>query len=437
MIDFVYNFVLMGKIKRQLLVLTTLLSILILLGVQIYWLHYSYRMEEALFNKSVRIAVNQSISDICKNEGICQSMQKSLSCDSSFRASRNSTPHVWQNLDRKIKEELSQYDIDLAYELAIFKGKDTLKINKLDEVVGASCYRLSLGNVLKMSDIEIGVLFPSRYNFFLHHMGLMFIGSVLLILLIGVSFVMVIRYYLNELRLSGNIKEMVNNLAHEFRTPISSISLAARMIQQSAEIVDNVKLRRYVDTIVEENKRLLRQSDHILQLAAIEQNNLDYRFEQLNVITVVEEAVRSISFLVEQKGGKITKNIGGEPLFIHGDHNELVHVMMNLLVNACKYSPETIDITLTVKQLPHAIQVQVVDKGIGIPLHERKKIFEKYYRIPSGNQHNTKGFGIGLYYVKEVLKAHHATIEVDSEPGKGSCFTITFPTDNKADGSKI
>ena len=410
---------------------TALVSILILLGLQVYWLLYSYKIEEALFNKSVRIALNQTIAALGKNESMCNSIQKSISCDSSFRASRNKTPSLWKNLDSQIRKELSRYDIDLAYELAIFKGKDTLKINKLDQLVGSSCYRQSLDSVLKMSHTEIGVVFPNRFNFFLHRMGMMFLGSVLLILMIGISFVWVVRYYLDEIHLSKNIKEMVNNLAHEFRTPISSISLAAKMIQQSEEVASNSKLKRYVNTILEENKRLQRQSDHILQLAAIEQNNLEYRFGEVDLIKIVDEAIQSVDFLVEQKGGKITRDYGTDPVFILGDHNELVHVLMNLLVNAYKYSHQKIEITVAIRRAENGILVDVIDKGIGIAPNEKKKIFEKYYRVSSGNQHNTKGFGIGLYYVKEVLKAHHAPIHVESEPGKGSRFSILFPKEGK------
>ena len=417
----------MSQIKRYVPVFTALLSILVLLGSQVYWLLYSYKIEEALFNKSVRIAMNQTIATLSKNEGLCQSMQKSISCDSSFRASRTNTPHVWKNLDSQIRDELSQYGIDLPYELAIFKGKDTLKINNLDQLVGSACYRLSLDKVLEIADTEIGVVFPSRYNFFLHRMGLMFLGSVLLILLIGLSFIMVIRFYLKEIRLSKNIKEMVNNLAHEFRTPISSISLAANMIHQSEVASANSKIRRYTDTIIEENKRLQRQSDHILQLAAIEQNNLEYHFQKTDLKVILDEAIRSVNFLVEEKGGKITRDYGDVPVFVYGDHVELVHVMMNLLVNAYKYSLHKIEITVSLKKSENGTLVEVIDKGIGIPHHEKKRIFEKYYRIPTGNQHNIKGFGIGLYYVKEVLNAHNATIRVESEPGIGSRFSIVFP----------
>jgi two-component system phosphate regulon sensor histidine kinase PhoR len=397
-----------------------------LLGLQVNWLLYSYRIEEALFSKSVRIALNQSIATLSKNEVVCQSMQRSISCDSSFRASRNNTP-IWQNLDSQIRDELAHYDIDLAYDLAIFKGKDTLKINNLDKMVGSSCYRLSLDSVLKMSDTEIGVVFPNRYNFFLHHMGMMFLGSVLLILLIGFSFILVIRYYMKEVRLSHSIKEMVNNLAHEFRTPISSISLAAKMINQSAEATINPKIKKYTDTILEENKRLQQQSDHILQLAAIEQDNLEYKFETLDLTLILEEAIRSVEFLIDQKNGKVIREYGNGTFLVQGDRNELLHVLINLLVNSCKYSPEQLEITVRLSMPGKGIRVDIIDKGIGIASGEKRRIFEKYYRIPSGYQHNTKGFGIGLYYVREVLRAHRASIVVESELGKGSCFTILFP----------
>jgi two-component system phosphate regulon sensor histidine kinase PhoR len=208
------------------------------------------------------------------------------------------------------------------------------------------------------------------------------------------------------------------------------------MITQLPEADLNQKLKRYADTIFEENKRLQRQSDHILQLAAIEQNNLEYRFEEVELDKVLAEAIRSVEILVEQKDGKISFEAESGPFQIFGDYNELVHVMMNLLSNACKYSPEKIDITVTIKNSDKATIVKIADKGMGIAPGEKKKIFEKYYRIPSGNQHNTKGFGIGLYYVKEVLKAHQATIIVESEPGKGSSFIILFPKKEGENGEK-
>lgn len=426
----------MSKLKSYLLVLTALLAILVLLGVQVYWLLYSYKIEEALFSKSVRVALNQSIATLSKNEGMCQSMQSCFSCDSSFKASQQKTPHVLQNLDRQIRNDLSRYDIDLAYELAIFKGKDTLKLNNLDQIAGSACYRLSLDKVLQSSDTEIGVIFPSRYNFFLHRMGLMFLGSVLLILMITFIFSLVISYYLKEVTLSKSIKEMVNNLAHEFRTPLSSISLAANMIRQAEEASSNAKIRKYTDTILEENRRLQRQSDHILQLAALEQNNLFFQFREIELTEIIEEALKSVWFLVEQRGGIISKSYGAKVYPIYGDHNELVHVFMNLLVNACKYSPKKLEINLSIQSSHKGTEVTIEDKGVGIAGSEKKKIFEKYYRISSGNQHNTNGFGIGLYYVKEILKAHHASISVESEPGKGSLFCVFFPNDLKKNGEK-
>ena len=228
---------------------------------------------------------------------------------------------------------------------------------------------------------------------------------------------------------------MVNNLAHEFRTPISSISLAARMIHQSAEVNSSPKLRKYTETIIEENKRLLRQSDRILQLAAIEENNLEYHFEEVDLKRILDEAIRSVDFFVEQKGGKITKEYDDIPVKIHGDHNELVHVMINLLVNAYKYSHQKIEITVVIQSKANGALVEIIDKGIGIAPKEKKKIFEKYYRISTGNKHNIKGFGIGLYYVKEVLLAHNAPIHVESEPGKGSRFSILFQKKEGKHGS--
>jgi two-component system phosphate regulon sensor histidine kinase PhoR len=131
--------------------------------------------------------------------------------------------------------------------------------------------------------------------------------------------------------------------------------------------------------------------------------------------------------MVEEKEGQVYREFEEGKFIVHGDHNELVHVFMNLLVNSCKYSPDKLEITIVLRKSAEGIVVEVADKGMGILPGEKKRIFEKYYRISSGNKHNTKGFGIGLYYVREVLKAHHATIGVESEIGKGSRFILHFP----------
>ncbi|MCE1197753.1 MAG: HAMP domain-containing histidine kinase [Marinilabiliales bacterium] len=416
----------MSGTKGRLIIASVTIIFLALIGLQVFWLQYSFTLEEALFNKSVKIALNQSVASFCKNESVCKSIEKAMSCDSSFHSEKKSPRVLWKELDKQLKNELANYDIDLAFELAVFKGKDTLLLSKANGFHDVSCYKTNLDRTLKLTDTEIGLIFPNRFHFFMHQMGWMFMGSVLMIVLLILGFFQITHYYLKELRLSRNIKEMVNNLAHEFKTPITSISLAAKMMQQEEIVASNPRLQQFARTIMEENKRLMNHSDQILQLAAIERNSLDYNFCHTDLTTVAQEAANTVEFLIRQAGGELIKDVPEKPILIFGDKNILIHAVTNLLVNALKYSEKEIRIAIALKETPGGADLSITDHGMGIPASEIKNIFDKYYRIPKGNQHNTKGFGIGLYYVREVLRVHGATIQVHSEVGKGSCFTISF-----------
>ncbi|MCK5731375.1 MAG: HAMP domain-containing histidine kinase, partial [Draconibacterium sp.] len=276
------------------------------------------------------------------------------------------------------------------------------------------------------SGYELVVLFPSRTKFFLEKTGLMFLSSVLLIFLLIVSISYLLRLYRRELRIAEHTKELLNNVSHEFKTPLSSIALASNMIRKR-RYSDDKKLENYADLIFKENKKLQHLVESLLHLAAIERNEFDYTKGKLNINEIIDDAISTVEMILFEKGGKIDVKFDASNSEIIADKLHFANVIVNLLSNAIKYSNESPKIKITTKIIEGRLLIEVEDNGIGIALKYQKYIFDKYYRVPTGDVHNIKGFGIGLAYVKKVVEAHDGNIELESELNKGTIMKIWLP----------
>jgi two-component system phosphate regulon sensor histidine kinase PhoR len=186
-------------------------------------------------------------------------------------------------------------------------------------------------------------------------------------------------------------------------------------------------ISQFATAIKEENKKLQKQVDRLLQLAAVENSGFDYNMVQVDIHQLINDAVQSMSFQLEQNGGEVIRVLQAERSMVFADSIHMTDVFVNLITNSIKYSNEKPVIRIETRNVDHMVEIMVSDNGIGILSREYMHIFEKYYRISTGYMHNTKGFGIGLYYVKTVIKAHHGKITVKSENRKGSTFLITLP----------
>jgi two-component system phosphate regulon sensor histidine kinase PhoR len=216
-------------------------------------------------------------------------------------------------------------------------------------------------------------------------------------------------------------------MTHEFKTPLATVSLAVEALQDP-ELSTHDKFRtRYLGIIKDENKRLVSQVEKVLQAAALDKNDFQLKVEHINLTELLESNLQQISLQVENRGGKINfvnKLRNGE---IEGDAFHLTHIINNLLDNATKYSKDNPAIRVEAWEEGDRVLVSIQDQGIGMNKDALKKIFDKFYRVPTGNVHDVKGFGLGLSYVKTMLEAHRGEIHVQSEPGKGSTFTINLP----------
>jgi len=218
-------------------------------------------------------------------------------------------------------------------------------------------------------------------------------------------------------------------MTHEFKTPIATINLAADSIVSPMIINQPTKVDRFAGIIKQENSRMLSQVEKVLQMALLDKKDFKLKLAEVNVHEVIVQAVEHANLQVEKKGGHVEVDLKAHHPTIMADHTHLANIVHNLLDNANKYSPDQPDIKVITDNMPKGIRIIIQDQGIGMTKDERKHIFDKFYRVHTGNLHDVKGFGLGLSYVKAMVGAHKGSIEVQSEPGEGSSFILDLPFD--------
>jgi two-component system phosphate regulon sensor histidine kinase PhoR len=234
-------------------------------------------------------------------------------------------------------------------------------------------------------------------------------------------------FIIRQKKISEMKSDFLNNMTHEFKTPIATISLAADTITNPKVIKDESSIKHFISMIKKENSRMNKKVETILQIASLDKKEIDFKFEDISLHSIIEKAVDTIDILVQQRNGKIRLALNASEPVINGDGEHLFNLVNNLLDNAIKYSPDTPEITVETKNGESGVIMAVEDKGIGMSKSVQSRIFERFYRQTTGNVHDVKGFGLGLNYAKAIVDAHRGTISVHSEPGKGSRFTVYLP----------
>lgn len=332
---------------------------------------------------------------------------------------------------RMLKNQLREKGIIEAFELAIqndegqLVGVGTITDPLLIKNQGVQS-KLFPNDILGKENF-LYVYFPEKGSHVFRQVWLPISSSIVFILVIIFCFVYAIKVIIRQKALSDIKNDFINNMTHEFKTPLATVSLAVEALQDP-ELSNHDKFRtRYLGIIKDENKRLVSQVEKVLQAAALDKNDFKLKLETIDLSELLLSTVEHISLQVESKGGQIEfQNQLNNPE-VEGDAFHLTHIFNNLLDNANKYSKESPKIRVVAKDDQDQVIVTIQDQGIGMSKEAVKKIFDKFYRVPTGNVHDVKGFGLGLSYVKTMLEAHKGGIYVQSEPGKGSTFTINLP----------
>ena len=289
-------------------------------------------------------------------------------------------------------------------------------------------YKISLFSDETNDPGHLNLYFPGKSKFLWSNVIGILLSSIVFTGLILLCFSYTIWVIFHQKKVSEMKTDFINNMTHEFKTPIATISLASDSIL-SPSILDNKdKIVRFINIIKQENKRMLGQVEKVLQMAQIEKQNVELKFNPFNLHEVINDAVVNADLKVQAKGGSITTQLEAKQPEIKGDITHISGIINNLLDNAEKYTPENPKIVISTRDAKGGIEFTIADNGIGMSKDAQRFIFEKFYRVHTGNIHNVKGFGLGLSYVRAMVDAHHGKVTVKSEPGKGSAFTVFLPS---------
>src|SRR5574344_2440196 len=274
----------------------------------------------------------------------------------------------------------------------------------------------------------LNVFFPTRSEYIVHSLKLL-LPSIILTMLMFFTFMLTILYLLRQKRLTSVKNDFVNNMTHELKTPISSVSLAAQMLSDNS-VNTNPKILAHIShVIIDETKRLSFLVDKVLQMSVFERGRATMNFQELDMHELLETVIGNFSLKVNNTNGKIISQLNAQNASAMVDDMHFTNVLYNLMDNAMKYRKETLILTVsTANSEKGNIVISIEDNGIGISKEHLKNIFDKFYRVPTGNVHNVKGFGLGLAYVARIVKLHHGTVRAESELGIGTKFVIELPT---------
>lgn len=277
------------------------------------------------------------------------------------------------------------------------------------------------------SNYQLYVTFPDKNNFIIASILKLLALSIFFILIIILAFAIALHQLIRQKQISEIKTDFINNMTHEFKTPIATINLALDAIKNPKIIEDRDKVTRYVNMIREENKRMHTQVENVLRISKLEKNQLDVTKEKVNMHEIIKEAITHVELIVKEAGGYIHLNLIANSAILNGNQFHLTNVVVNMLDNAIKYSHEAPKIDIFTEEIGKYFYLKIQDQGIGMNKTVQKNIFEKFYREETGNVHNVKGHGLGLSYVKKIIEIHQGEISVESEKGKGSTFTVKIP----------
>jgi len=333
-------------------------------------------------------------------------------------------------LDSIIRRELSRKGIEARYEYKVTNEKDSAIYKS--ERFKSNPKGLVLKDKLFPNDFFsrryfLTIYFPNQKTYIVSSLGLMTLSTFLLTLLIILTFSITLYIIFRQKRVSEIKNDFVNNMTHELKTPISTISLAAQMLNDKSIPVERKNLGYLGGVIADESKRLGLQVEKVLQMAIFEKTRLKLKLKEVDVHEVIKKVSANFSLQLESQNGKLSTDLEASIPVIVADEVHVTNVVNNLLDNAVKYKNGNPEITIFTKNATGGIVIAFKDNGVGISRENIRKIFDQFYRVPSGNVHNVKGFGLGLSYVKKIVEAHGGRIWVDSTLGIGSTFSIFLP----------
>jgi len=392
------------------------------ISVQIYWINQALNLQQKQFQKSVFISlrrVAERISDYNKMDFPVKNPVKQISSDYYIVNIREAIDA--NILKLYLNNEFHRMNIHTDYEYAIYDCSSEKMVYGEYVSFKKTPTKNRIGTLPKYDEFiyYFGINFPKQTSYLIAGNTLWIFFSTLLLITIS-FFVYALNIILRQKRLSELQKDFINNMTHEFKTPISTINIASDVLLKDDLINNNNDLSNYTQIIKEQNERLNWQVEKVLQITEIEQGRMNLKREKICLNESVRSVVSSVKLNVHTKGGSLKTNLLAKNDLINCDKLHLTNVLYNIIDNAIKYSRQNPHIIIETSEMEGFLYLEVSDNGIGIAKEHIQKVKNKFFRVPTGKVHNVKGFGLGLFYVSEVCKAHQWHWEIRSNLGKGT-----------------
>ena len=414
----------------QWVVLLGVFSILVIVATQIYWLKQLFNTNENQFNQSIKIAL------FTVAEQIIEYNQTTLANENpvSQRSSNYFVVNVNQEIDKEVlryylKTEFEKRGINLDYEYAIYDcSSDKMVYGEYVKANNGANSGAKTFNLPKHSAFTyyFGVYFPTKSSYIISKFTVwIFTSPVMLVVIIFFGYALFV--ILRQKRLSEQQKDFIDNMTHEFKTPISTISISADVLMKPEIVQKPERLLNYAVMIKNESMRLNNLVEKVLQMAKVEGSSFKYNYEYLDIHNTLSNIKDNLNERFNEENGNLSLDLQAQDYLCNVDRVHFTNTVYNLIDNALKYCKKTPNVCLGTYNEPQKLIIYVKDNGIGMEKSVQKKIFDKFYRAPTQNVHDVKGFGIGLNYVKSIILAHKGKISVESEPNVGSKFIIELP----------
>ncbi len=423
----------MSRNGFRLVIVMAAISLVGVILIQMFWVRKAFDLREKQFSYSMNIALKSVVDEInrCNNVPLSTINPIEQLSSNYYTVNVNSFIDPYQ-LEEFLRKEFKKREIAKDFEYGIYdcsnekmvygdyvslesslaKNKQTTQFPKLDN-----------------NNYYFGVYLPTKDTNLVGQMGIWTFSSLVLILVI-VFFAYTLFVILKQRRLSAVQKEFINNMTHEFKTPIATIAISAKVLQNPTIGQFPDRLKNYADIIEAESGRLQHQVDRVLQMATLNKEKLKLELEKVDLHQLIKQTIGGIQLALKDEGGEISVELNAAKTLIHLDKMHFTNILHNLLDNAIKYCKSVPEIVVSTANDDKNIIISISDKGIGISKEHVKRIFNRFFRVPTGNIHDVKGFGLGLNYVKEMVEAHRGKIKVESELGKGTSFIIILPISN-------
>lgn len=421
----------MKKSTIKIIIILTLFSLLGLVGIQTFWILNAFNVEKKQYHHRVDMALNDVISEI-KGNNKGKKYNNKTKLDSIYKNEITIVDVIlYNNLDSLINKYFNYHNVSGEYLIAVknshtdslvyYSGNREYDKNKFNS------HKVCFSCLWKPEIYHLEVYFPTKLLSIFLELSIWISLSILFILIVVFTFSYTILSIVKQKKISEIKDDFINNMTHEFKTPISTISVASEVLINPVHKTSPEKVKHYANIIYDENKRMKSQVDRVLQTALLNKEAYYLNKSDENIHKLIKDTVTKRCLEHCEKEVNINYRFIANNHIVQVDKLHFVNVIKNLIENSIKYSNNNLEINIYSINADDNIVISIEDNGIGIPNDALKHIFDKFYRVPTGNIHNVKGFGLGLYYVKTIIEAHSGHIKVQSEVGKGSRFDIYLP----------